>query len=488
MTMQPIVGAADLTTPSVTECDRKARQVFGPLVIDKRRLPASQLQKRGVPAYVGEWLLDAIAPGDGELSQEDAAKVQRWATRFLPSPDETNLIKNRLLSGEIVKVLTPVQVDVELTRKRQERIAKLGLLNINDAYISESLVQEFPNLLNQGMWGVVELANTDSGVVLHSFKPMQATVNLGLYKQARREFSLKEWRGLMLASMGYNPAVFVEEEQILLLCRLLALVEKNMHMIELAPKGTGKSYVFENISPEVRLVSGGNVSPAVLFVNNMTHQWGLLARYSVVVLDEVQTLKFEKPEEIIGGLKGFLANGRLTRGGLHETASDCSLVLLANILLDDQQRPVKEPLVQELPDFLQETAFLDRIRALIPGWGVRKLSNECFAKGVGLKSDFFGDALLAMRDDLEHDQIVARRVTLIGNKVYKRNEDAVRSIASGLMKILFPHGLATDMEFELHCVRPAVRLRQLIWNQLQGLDAEYRQYESEIRYEIVPKT
>ncbi|MCA9975246.1 MAG: BREX system Lon protease-like protein BrxL, partial [Anaerolineales bacterium] len=278
---------------------------------------------------------------------------------------------------------------------------------------------------------------------------------------------------------------FTPDEQILLLCRLLPLVQKNMHMIELAPKGTGKSYIYENISPSVRLMSGGNVSPAVLFVNNASGQWGLLARYSVVVLDEVQTLRFEKPEEIIGGLKGFLANGRLTRGGLHETASDCGLVMLANIKLDSQQKPLHNLYIQELPAFLQETAFLDRIRALIPGWEIRKLSGECFARGVGLKSDFFGDALLALRDDLEHDQRAARRIELLGDRVYKRNEDAVHAIASGMMKILFPHGQVSRLEFEQYCVKPARNLRQLVWNQLQILDGEYRQYEELIRYQIL---
>src|SRR5690606_16133249 len=125
-----------------------------------------------------------------------------------------------------------------------------------------------------------------------------------------------------------------------------------MHLIELAPRGTGKSYVYENISPRVRLLSGGSVSTAVLFVNNASGQWGLLARYKVVVLDEVQTLRFEKPEEIVGGLKGFLANARLTRGGLHESSSDCGLVMLANITLDAQQQPIVSPLIKELPEFL----------------------------------------------------------------------------------------------------------------------------------------
>ncbi len=258
-----------------------------------------------------------------------------------------------------------------------------------------------------------------------------------------------------------------------------------MTLVELAPKGTGKSYVFENISPKVRLISGGNVSPAVLFVNNSTGQWGLLARFAVVVLDEVQTLKFERPEEIIGGLKGYLANGRITRAGLHETSSDCGLVLLANIGLDSQQRPTADLLVNELPSFMQESAFLDRLKGILPGWQLPKLNNFSFAAGLGLKSDFFGDTLIALRDDLSADQYCARRIKLKGAKPYRRNEEAIASAAAGLVKILFPHEQTTDQEFWQHCVKPAIRLRQHIWDQLYRLDGEYRQYEAVLECDLV---
>lgn len=467
--------------------DEKVEAVFGNLAIDKRRLPMSQLQKRGVPAYVAEWVLDSITPGRGPLTKEESEKLQRWVDRYIPGPGDANTIKNRLMDGEIVKVLTNVQVEIELNRRRQERVAVMKLLGINDAYIADGLIDQYPDLLNQGMWGVVELVNTPDGVILEHFRPMQATVDLNLYKQARTQFSLQEWLSLMLTSMGYNPDAFTPDEQVLLLSRLLPLVQKNMHMIELAPKGTGKSYIFENISPRVRLVSGGNVSPAVLFVNNATNQWGILARYSVVVLDEVQTLKFDNPGEIIGGLKGYLANGRLTRGGRNETASDAGLVLLANILLDSRQQPLRDPIVQDLPLFMQETAFLDRMRALIPGWLLPKLSADSFAHGTGLKSDFFGDALIALRNDLEIDQLVARRIKLNGTNVYKRNQDAVYALASGMVKLLFPHCQFTDEEFAFYCVRPAKLLRQNIWDQLQKLDGEYRQYESRIDAEVLPE-
>jgi len=473
----------DHSDPFMSLLNDKIQRVFGDLSIDKRKLPATKLDKRGIPAYVAEWAIDSIAPGIGEITEDQNKRINDWANRYVPGPEEAKIIQNRLINGETIKVLTSLEVAIELTRKHQDRAGQLKLLQITDAYLADGIVEKYPDLLKQGMWGVVELVGTPEGVSIETFRPMQATVDIRLFKQKRHEFSLREWMFLLVTSMGYDPTHFSEEEQLYLLCRLLPLVQKSMHLVELAPKGTGKSYFFENISSKVRLVSGGNVSPAVLFVNNASGQWGLLARYKVVVLDEVQTLKFEKPEEIVGGLKGFLANSKLTRGGLHEASSDCSLVMLANILLDSQQQPIVSPLVKELPAFLQETAFLDRIKGIIPGWKTRKLSGDSFAKSTGLKADFFGDVLLKFRDDLEIDKYCSRRIKLVGRK-YKRNEDAVQMIASGLMKILFPHGEVSPDDFDHYCVRPAKELRQLIWNQLYVLDAEYRQFGEEIQYEI----
>lgn len=422
------------------------------------------------------------------MSPEEARKVQSWATKHIPASADQKVIKHRLSQGEVVKVLTPVEVDIHLKRGRNERLARLKLLNLDEVYIADELLVQYPDLLRLGMWGVTELVNTTSGVSIINFRPMQASVNLELYKRARTEFTLDEWRDLMLLSMGYNPQVLTDEEQTILLTRLLPLVQKSLHLMELAPKGTGKSYLYENISPRVRLISGGTVSPAVLFVNNATGQWGLLARSATVVLDEVQTLKFQKPEEIVGGLKGFLANSKLTRGGLHETASDSALVLLANVALDENQKPIRDPLIEELPRFLQETAFLDRIKGIIPGWKIRKLGSSSFANSVGLKADFFGDALLALRDDLQADQYSTRRISLMGERPYRRNEEAVRSIASGMMKILFPHGEVSTADFRRYCAEPAVELRQLVWEQLYTLDAEYRQYEERLDFELLPES
>lgn len=469
---------------SSAELDNKVAEVFGPIAIDKRRLLGSQLTRRGVPAYVAEWVLETVVPGRGPLTAEESVKLQDWVARAIPGPGDQNVIKHRIAQGEIVRVLTPVQVEVDLRRQQKGKpphFAKLSLLGIDDAFIPAGILDQYKDLLRQGMWGVVSIAGDPDGPCITEFKPMQAVVNLPLFKQARAEFTLDQWHSLLLVSMGYSPEGFSEDEKLLLLCRLIPLVEKNMNLMELAPKGTGKSYMYENINPRVRVISGGNVSPAVLFVNNSSGQWGLLARFSVVVLDEVQTLKFEKPEEIIGALKGYLANGKITRGGLHETASDCGLVLLANIALDDESRPLHEIVVEELPELLKETAFLDRIRGMLPGWKLPKLSGQLLigpesATTVGLKSDFFGDVLLSLRDDLTANQYCARQVRLKGDRPYRRNEDAIQSLASGLMKIQFPHGEVEPADFFRYCVRPAVQLRQLVWEQLYALDLEYRQW------------
>lgn len=468
--------------------NEKVINVFGDVSIHKKRLPSTKLDKKGIPGYVAEWAIDSLAPGTGELTEEQIKNITIWTDKYIPVPKDSEYIKHRLLSGETIKILSILEARVIIDKryKGQQisgRFGSLKLLNMNMIFLPDDLVDQFPQLLNEGMWGVVEIRLINNEYTLLSFRPMQASVNLKIFKEARKEFSFREWLSLIITSMGYDPFIFSEEEKLILVCRLLPLVQKNMHLIELAPKGTGKSYFYENISPKVRIVSGGTISPAVLFVNNATDEWGLLARYKALILDEIQTAKFEKPGEIIGTLKGFLANAKLTRGGKHETSSDCSLVMLANIDLDNNQQPTKDLYFEELPEFLRETAFIDRLKGLIPGWETKKLDSNSFAKGVGLKTDFFGDTLIKFRDDLEIDQLCSKKIQLSG-RGYKRNSDAVQSIASGMMKILFPDGNVSDEDFYHYCVLIGVKLRQLVWSQLYILDGEYRQYDQVITCKV----
>jgi len=464
------------------ELNKKVREIFGNLAMNKQRLPSSGLAKLGVPAYVGEWVLEEIVPGEGSLSPSELEHLSRFTAQMIPRKNEENVYKFRLQSRETVSILAHVSVEIVINRNSEDRFAKIQALNFKDCLIPDVIVEENENLLKQGMWGIVDLAIAkDGGVQIIGFEPMQASVNLAAFREKRREFSADQWRDLMLVSCGYNPKAYDVNQQIWILSRLLPLVQKNMHLMELAPKGTGKSFIYENISPRVRLTAG-NVSPAVLFYNNKTGQHGLLARYDVLVLDEIQYIKFEQPENIVSNLKTYLANGRITRGGLADIPSDCGLVMLANISLDRDQKPINDLVISELPRFMLETAFLDRFRGIIPSWKIPKFSQNCIATDVGLKADFFSDTLTAMRYDTDYDEWVKKR--LVFEPMTIRDEIAIVANASGLLKILYPDLRVSRDAFYNFCVLPAIEMRQIVRNQLWQLDEEFHKNDKELKVSL----
>lgn len=466
-----------------TQLDHKTHEVFGPLAIDKRRLPSSSLTKLGVPAYVAEWILEEIVPGDGTLTEGELATLEKFTSQMLPRRNEQNVYRNRLLSSDTVSLLAYMNVEVDITRTKQDRFARIPVLGFNDCWISDATVQNNESLLKQGMWGIIELTRRDDGIQVGSFEPMQATVNIKEFYKKREEFSDDEWRELMMGSCGYNPRAYGVNQQIYILSRLLPLVQKNMHIMELAPKGTGKSFIYENISPRVYLTSG-NITPAVLFINNATGQEGLLARYDAVVIDEVQKIKLEYPEEVISNLKIYLANGRIRRGGKADIPSDCGLVMLANLPLTEDLQPDSDLLIQTLPKFMHETAFLDRFRGIIPGWRIPKFHQDCIASGVGLKADFFSDTLTSLRFETHQDDWV-RSVIRFPEKTPIRDQEAIGSIASGLVKILYPNLQVSTDGFINYCLNPAIEMRQLVRDQLWQLDAEYRQTDKYLKVSVL---
>ncbi len=269
-----------------------------------------------------------------------------------------------------------------------------------------------------------------------------------------------------------------------MLTRLIPLVEPNYHLIELAPKGTGKSFVYENINNKVSVISGGKVTPSQLFINGKTKEVGLLGRYDVVVLDEIQSLTFDNPDEIIGPLKTYLANGRYNRSGFADIASDCSLVLLGNIELDEYQRPKnKYNLMANLPKFFSETAFLDRFAGILPGWEIPKFKREMIANQIGLKMDFFGEALLSLRKDGSFYQYVQQH-TQFDHHTTIRDQQAILKTASGFLKLLYPHLELTLQDYQRDCLEPARELRQQIRNLLHNLDDEFKQSEKDIYVDV----
>ncbi|HBC40339.1 MAG TPA: BREX system Lon protease-like protein BrxL [Pseudanabaena sp.] len=458
------------------------RDVFGDLCIDKRRFNSSGLKNAGVPSFVAEWLIDKIIQGNAELGIADIEKINNFVRKAFPRKDDRHVLNFKLTQGEVLKIIALMQVRVSIENKGDripEPFATIPSLNIEECRIGVDLVERYENLLRQGLWGKISLSMQADGIVeVIDFDPFQCSeINLTEYAKARSQFTTEQWRDLMFCSMGFNPelAAYSNTAKSWVLARLLPLVEANYHIMELAPKGTGKSFIFENISNKVALISGGKVTPARLFINGKNREIGLLGRHDVVVLDEVQSLTFENPDEIIGPLKNYLASGRYNRSGFADISSDCSLVMLANIELDQQLRPRNEfNLLQDLPKFFSETALLDRFAGILPGWEIPKFKTEAIATQVGLKTDFFGEALLALRRDNRFASYVSQHTSFDKNTTI-RDQQAIQRSASGFLKILYPHLELTLIDYQRDCLEPAIRLRQIVRDQLYHLDDEFKQ-------------
>jgi ATP-dependent Lon protease len=221
-----------------------------------------------------------------------------------------------------------------------------------------------------------------------------------------------------------------------------------------------------------RVVSGGKVSAAVLFYNLASQTPGLLTQYDVVVFDEAQTISFDNPGEIIGVLKDYLESGRYTRGRQQATA-DAGLVLLGDIPLDTAGQPAQPVLFYNLPDFLQETAFVDRLHGIIPGWKLPRVTTNTPARGIGFKADFFSEVLHALRDRGGYAEYVSAHMKLSGTDDM-RDRKAIERIAGGYLRLLFPDLKPAHDEFKRHCVEPAVALRQAVRDQLSRMDPEFK--------------
>ena len=457
--------------------EEKARRLFGEVCVNKSLVQQAGFGTRSIPAFVSEWIVTRNAP-DGVLDAGAQQRIRTFLNKHLPTRDQKEQLKAQLQNGETLTILDQFSVTVDLI-KNEYRLS-VPCLDEQRAGIERNIVEQFPLLLGSGVWGVGKLqyyppdhVRTQGQIWMIDFRPMQnARLDLDLYCECRAEFTLQEWRDLLIASMGYNPEAYSTAQQMHMLTRLVPLVQERVNMIELAPKGTGKSFVFLNLSRYARLVSGGKVTAAALFYNNATRQPGLLTHYDLVVFDEAQSISFNNPGEIIGVLKDYLESGSFARGGTQKVESSAGLMLLANIPLDEYKRPRHENLFAELPEFLSETAFIDRIHGILPGWELPRIEQSFVATGMGFKADYFGDVLHNLRSRAGYEQIVQRYNTIVGTSD-RRDIIAISRLATGFCKLLFPHGRVENDDFTAYCLKPAVQLRQRVRDQLSLLDPEY---------------
>lgn len=466
---------------NIGELDNKIKEVFGDFAIDKgliRRMGISG-DDRHIPSYVMDWIVTHKSSGGsttGSLEQQ----VQEFIQNHLPAKGDKERVKFKLGQGETLTILDAISVTVKLGQ-RVDYIATIPCLDATNVRIDESLIQHNEGLLQGSIWGATRICYDDSGdgggIRIIDFKPMQTgRISLDAFLECREAFSVEEWLDLIIRTMGYEPSEYSESEKLWMLCRLVPVVQNRVNMMELAPPGSGKSYIYNNISRHVWLTAA-DISPAVLFYNRQNKSPGLLTRYDLLVLDEAQSIRFTKASEIQAQLKGYLEQGVFTRGDCTATA-ECGLMLLANIdLAQDPSKkyksgqvkflPARSDFIRRLPELFLESPLLDRFHGIIPGWEIPPFGTNQQARGYGLKADFFAEVCHSLRSSSDLSQKVRAKLRLSGGK---RDCTAVERMASGLSKLLLIG--PEHSRFDELVVQPARELRRIVRTQLHSLDPQ----------------
>jgi ATP-dependent Lon protease len=301
-------------------------------------------------------------------------------------------------------------------------------------------------------------------------------IDLDEFKEARKEFEVSEWIDVVLGAVDYNAGGYrSEEEKLTMLTRLLPFVEKRLNLIELAPKGTGKSYLFGNISRFGWLSSGGVMSRAKLFYDQSKRREGLITGSDFVTLDEVQTISFTDTDEMRAALKGYLEQGNFTVGD-YKGVADAGMVLCGNIRKEIMDADGYSNMFVELPEVFHESALIERFHGFIKGWNIPRMNDDLKVNGWALNSEYFCSIMHELRSDMTYRTIVDELV-IVPDGADTRDTEAVKRIATAYLKLLFPHvQSAKDIkprEFRRYCLTRAIKMRDTIKYQLGLLDSEY---------------
>jgi len=447
----------------LAELDKKAHTLLEDKVVVKSLASSAAFNR--LPRYVSEYLIAKYVKP--ETWKADIANIQSKIAELLPDMDRRELLKDKLLSRGEVTLIDLVEVRIDL--RGGQRLARLPALGDIKVRVGASLTEENPGLLLGGLWGTAKVKyapemDADAPNELVTFTPFQVgPPDLAAYRASRAQFTTEEWAGLMLQSAGYAANAFPDfRTKMLLFARMVPLVERNINIIELGPRQTGKTFLLRNLSPRVFTISGGRTTPANLFVNLSTKQVGILGTRKVVVFDEIAHTTFGDGDETISTLKDYMESGQFSRGSIG-FASDASLVFAGNIDVEGTQpHPKYDHLFEPLPDTLIDSAFHDRMHGYIPGWEVPKITPASVATGVGFVIDYFGEVLVKLRDDSFVDAV---RAVPMHAGLTRRDQTAVERLSSGLLKILHPDGKWTEAEL-LAIVTFASELRQRVHQQL----------------------
>jgi ATP-dependent Lon protease len=398
-------------------------------------------------------------------TKDNLAKVDAYVRAHYVERKQKNVALHLLEAQGQIELIDSYKIRVDLSKAEDERytleIPSLGLFN---ARVTRDVIESHPRMLVDGVWGMGQLSyNGESReVILTQFRPFQlSNVDLSAFQEGRGYFTTDEWQKILVSSIGLNPDAHAPEARLHIISRMIPLVERNTHIIELGPPGTGKTYLFDKVSVYSRVISGSVVSPAVLFYNIRDKTPGLLAYYDVVVFDEIDKVGRGLKDEIVNKLLKFMADGSYDRGDV-EIPSPASVALVGNLPAFDQDFE-QVACFQLLPPIMQHKAFLDRIAGFLPGWKIGRIGKrgEHLTPYNGFAADYFCEILHLLRT-LNFQNYIDQYVVLENANI--RDEKGIKAIAGGLLKLLFPDG-EFQPEHVSDCVRHAIEYRQRVLDQ-----------------------
>jgi ATP-dependent Lon protease len=430
-----------------------------------------------VPTYVVEFLLGRYCASiDEEEINEGLEIVQRQLTSRTVKAGEEELFKARSREQGEVKIIDIITA--KLDAKTDSYVATLPSLRLNDVSINDDLVNRHERMLTGGFYAEVTLgyASTEARPFrIHFLREIQLSKRdvLDILAEARNKFTTEEWKDFLLRSIGIEPQGLSNRQKNAFLLRMVPFVERNYNLVELGPRGTGKSHLFQQISPYAHLISGGKATVARMFVNNSTGQRGLVCQYDVVCFDEVSGVSFDQKDGV-NIMKGYMESGEFSRGR-ESIRADGSIVLVGNFEVDvEHQQRVGHLFGPLPPEMRDDTAFMDRLHAFLPGWDVPKVSKELLTEHFGLVSDFLSECWSQLRSQ--------SRINLIQNRVFYggalsgRDTNAVNKTISGLLKLLYPGTDAPVSDEDIEwAVRIAMECRRRVKEQQKRIGAaEFR--------------
>lgn len=452
---------------------------FDEMVVYKDLSKGNIISSFKLPSFMRDWVLKRFQDEEGELDIEETTDFIR---NFIPKKEQWKSIQNRIVTqNERVKLLGRITVNIDVkTQVVSFAMSDFGL-GYKETVISPDVWETCSDALlrSEENWGIIELGYmypnelcNHGRIELLSYKDFcPYSIDLDEFKDARSMFSFEEWVDIVLMAVDYNPRGYDSlTQKLAMIQRLLPFAEKNLNLIELAPPGTGKSYLFGQVSRYGWLVSGKSTR-AQLIYNKANKREGVVAYKDYVALDEIREADYMKDPEMHSALQQIMENRKFKADDGHEVNVDAGIVFLGNIVGENQNE--YRNMFAELPEPFHRTPFLDRLHGFIKGWDLPRMNEDMKAKGWALNSEYFCTIMHELREDASYRAIVEDLLE-IPEKADTRDTEAIKRICTAYLKILFPQVRSVEdvplFEFDSYCLQPAIQMRGIIIAQKGMID------------------